>query len=348
MPNRKRLRLLVRHFHENGLKLLLENAGNVRELLQLLDVQLLPRIDFSQMRVVPGRFVQRDYRHLESDLVLQVPVRPRSGGKQRQILLYILIEHQSEPDLFMPLRALEYVVMIYKRQMRDWERQHHRLDQLRLQPVLPIVLYTGTRTWDQLSPIRDLVELGEELAEKIPAIQPLFLNVGRTTREALAKGGLFGLLLRLVQQRRTRLGVFEETLREVVSALEALADEDRQRWLELVSYIAALIYHERDVPEREPLLARVADSVQHDLHRREVFAMGKTIAEQLKEEGRQQGKVQARREALLDLLRHKFRKVPARLVERIQTTERLADLKAWFDQALDAKTLEELPLAAAE
>ena len=76
--------------------------------------------------------------------------------------------------------------------------------------------------------------------------------------------------------------------------------------------------------------------------------MGKTIAEQLKEEGRQQGKVQARREALLDLLRHKFRKVPARLVERIQTTERLADLKAWFDQALDAKTLEELPLAAAE
>jgi hypothetical protein len=104
--NRKRLRLLVRHFHENGLKLLLENPGNTHDLLQLLRVPLLPRMDFSKMRVVPGRFVQRDYRHLESDLVLRAPVRPRSGDKHRQILLYILIEHQSEPDRLMPLRVL--------------------------------------------------------------------------------------------------------------------------------------------------------------------------------------------------------------------------------------------------
>ena len=64
MSNRKRLRLLVRHFHENGLKFVLENPGNVRDLLQLLGVSLLPRIDFSHMQVVPGRFVGRDYRHL--------------------------------------------------------------------------------------------------------------------------------------------------------------------------------------------------------------------------------------------------------------------------------------------
>ena len=58
----------------------------------------------------PTTYVQRDYRHLESDLVLQVPVK--TGGKPRRILLYILIEHQSEPDRFMPLRVLEYVALI--------------------------------------------------------------------------------------------------------------------------------------------------------------------------------------------------------------------------------------------
>jgi hypothetical protein len=61
----------------------------------------------------------------------------------------------------------------------------------------------------------------------------------------LAQGGAFGLLLRLVQQRRTPLPVFEQTLREVVSVLERLGDKDRERWLELLSYIAALLYHER-------------------------------------------------------------------------------------------------------
>jgi hypothetical protein len=178
MSRRKRLRLLIRHFHENGLKWVLENPANVRDLLQLLHVQLLPRIDFTQMAVVPGRFVERDFRHVESDLVLRAPLRPRSGNKSRHLLLYLLIEHPSEPDPLMPLRVLEYVVMIYKRQLREWFQEHGNLDHCRLQPVLPIVLYTGTRTWDQLGALADLVELGDELRERIPQLQPLFLNVG--------------------------------------------------------------------------------------------------------------------------------------------------------------------------
>ena len=38
----------------------------------------------------------------------------------------------------MPFRTLEYVVMIYKKQMRDWLKKHGSLDKLNLQPVLPI------------------------------------------------------------------------------------------------------------------------------------------------------------------------------------------------------------------
>jgi hypothetical protein len=349
--NRKRLRLLVRNFHENGLKLLLENSGNVREVLQILEVRLLPRIDFAQMRVVPGRFVQRDYRHLESDLVLQVPLLPQQGGKLRRILLYILIEHQSEPDHLMPLRALDYVVMIYKRQMREWLQGHANLDHLRLQPVLPIVLYTGTRTWDKLIAIWELVELGDEMKELIPEFQPLFLNVGRTSREILGqRGGVFGMLLRLLQQRRARLKVFEEMLREVVRALEALAETDRQRWLELLSYLDALLYYERG-PDEHPLLQQtVFDAVQNDRHRQEVYDMGKTMAEYLKEEGEavglRKGEVRARQQWLVDLLRTKFGKLPASVVKRIETTDRSELLDAWFHEALDASKLAELSLTA--
>src|SRR5437762_270474 len=55
MIGRRRLRSLVRHVHEDGLKLMLEHPGNVRDLLQVLQVKLLPRIDFSKMHVVHGR-----------------------------------------------------------------------------------------------------------------------------------------------------------------------------------------------------------------------------------------------------------------------------------------------------
>jgi hypothetical protein len=157
-------------------------------------------------------------------------------------------------------------------------------------------------------------------------------------------------LLRLVQQRRTKLPVFEQTMREVVRDLQTLADEDRQRWLELLSYITAMIYNERDVPERELLLEKVADSVTNDAYRREVFDMGQTIAEHLKEQGRQeglqQGEVRSKRRWLVRLLRKRFGKVPAGLVKRIEATENLDLLDAWFDQALAVKKLEELSFTA--
>jgi hypothetical protein len=251
----------------------------------------------------------------------------------------------------MPLRVLEYVVAIYKRQLREWEKLHGNLDQFRFQPVLPIVLYTGTRTWKQLGRLAELVELGEELTEVIPQFQPLFLNVSRTSREELEqRGGSFGLLLRLVQQRRTRLPVFAQTLREVVRALEGLAEQDRERWLELLSYIDALLYYEREPDEQEPLRQTVVAAVESDPHRQEVYDMGKTMAEHLKEQGRdeglQQGALQNQRRVLLLLLRDKFPKLPARIVQRIEATEQFDLLDSWFQQALAAKKLADLSFAA--
>jgi hypothetical protein len=291
-----------------------------------------------------------DYRHLESDLVLQAPVRPTPGDKHRRLLLYILIEHQSEPDRLMPLRVLEYVVAVYKRQMRDWEKEHGNLDHFHFQPVLPIALYTGSRTWDKLGRLAELVELGDELAELIPEFQPLFLNVGQTSREVLERGSPFGLLLRLVQQRPTRLPVFEKSLREVVRALEGLADQDRQRWLELLSYIDALLYYEREPDEHEPLQQTVSDAVENDRHRQEVHNMAKTMAEHLMEKGEAKGRreeaVRTQRRLLLRLLQNRFPKMPERTVQRIEATEQLDLLDAWFDEAMTAKKLADLSFAA--
>jgi hypothetical protein len=353
--NRQQIRRLVRHFPENGLKVVLENAGNVRDLLRLLGVRAAERIDFARLRVEPAHFVQRDYRHLESDVVLSAPLRVGRRGRERLLTIYILIEHQSEPDPIMVFRALEYVVQIYRSQVRAWQQEHDSLDDFRFQPVLPVVLYSGTRTWERLARFVELLEGHEELPEGLtPEFLPLFLNVGRVPGEALeSEGGSFGLLLRLVQQRRARAEVFEELLRRVVRALEEeLADADRERWLGLLSYLQALIYHERETAEHEPMQRLVADSVQKDPHRREVFDMGKTMAETLKEEGMALGKAQeaahARQEMLLLQLRERFKRVPEGVVRRVESTEDLEQLKAWIKAFATARRLSDVgipPLA---
>ena len=70
------------------------------------------------MTVDPTTYITADYRHLVSDLVLDVLYRTRLGGRRRTLTLYILIEHQSEPDPFMSFWVLEYSMQIYKGQMR--------------------------------------------------------------------------------------------------------------------------------------------------------------------------------------------------------------------------------------
>src|SRR5689334_1213287 len=110
-----RIEQIARQFKANGMKLLLENPSNVQDLLTMVAADWARQIDFHRLQLVQTTFVQRDYRHVESDLVLMAPLRPTKGHPAaKKLVIYILIEHQSEPDRLMPLRILDYMLQIFK------------------------------------------------------------------------------------------------------------------------------------------------------------------------------------------------------------------------------------------
>ena len=108
---RSRIRQLVRQFKENGMKMMLEHPANVRDLLSLLHVPWLDDIDFGRLEQIKTTFIRRDYRHLASDIVLTAPLTS-TGRSRKRLLIYILIEHQSEPDRLMPLRLADSQLQI--------------------------------------------------------------------------------------------------------------------------------------------------------------------------------------------------------------------------------------------
>jgi hypothetical protein len=346
----ERLRQIFRQFPQNGMKLLLSEPANVRELLALAEAPLLSRIDFSGMKVEPTDFVTRDFRHVESDLVLSAPLRPGKGRRARQLLLYVLIEHQSEPDRLMPLRLLDYLVQLWKHQVRQWGQQHGGLASVRLSPILPVVFYTGTWAWESVGELPDLFEEGELFRAVTPLLTPLFVSLPGAPAAALEAGGPFGWLLRLVQQRRSSARTFEGLLRRAVGRLEAIADEERLRWLELLTYLHALVHHERQAGEREQMQRLIEASVQTDEHRQEVVMVRKTGADAYREEGAEQGRreeaVRSRQEMLVRLLRRRFKEVPAATEAVIQKTADVGQLEAWLEQMVTAKTLKEIGIGA--
>jgi predicted transposase YdaD len=347
-----RVRELVRHFRENGLKLLLQHPSNARDLLALAGWRLLDRIDFARMTVDPTTYIASDWRHVASDLVLHAPFRTRPGRRSRRwVTLYVLFEHQSEPDPVMMLRVLDYLVQIWKGQLRTWTQEHRSLAGFRLQPILPVVFYTGTRTWDELGRLVDLVEAGELFTDVTPEYRPLFVSLPALPAAALeSAGGELGWVFELIQQRRARPEEFADLVRRVVGHLEALARADHNRWLELVAYIRAMVYHDRQAPEQDPLVEVIEDSVGSEERRREVRRMGQTIAEALeakgrkkgRKEGRQEEAVRSRREMLLLLLRDRFRKVPKAIEQVVNATDDVARLTEWVRRVSSANTVEDV------
>src|SRR5438309_3635094 len=92
---------LVREFSSNGFKFLFRRGDNVADLLHWREPGIARRIDFRRLVVQPDTFVSAGFVQLESDVLLRAPFRARRG-RGEAIEVFILIEHQSEPDELMP------------------------------------------------------------------------------------------------------------------------------------------------------------------------------------------------------------------------------------------------------
>jgi hypothetical protein len=153
-------------------------------------------------------------------------------------------------------------------------------------------------------------------------------------------------MLRLVQQRTARSSEFEQLLRRVVLQLESMPARERLRWLELLSYVHALVYHERNPSERGGLQEAIEASVQTDVRRKEVFEMGKTIAQEIEQRGKQTGELHARKTTLIRLLRKRFGVLAPEIEQTIEATEEIAQLDEWLDRFATAKTLRDVGIAS--
>ncbi len=337
--NQDQLLALVRNFPQNGLRLLLETPATVREFLSVSAPKYVRLIDFDRMKPEPADFITRDFRHVESDLVLRAPARKGAARGLKEVFIYVLLEHQSGPERLMMLRLLDYTVQIYKSQMRAWEKKHRTLAGFKLQPVLPIVLYTGDRPWPKLEPLHALMNLGVEFASVTPAFEPILFNLSSTADARLRdEGGFFGLVLSLFRHRSDDATAFRSRLGDVVGALERMPRAERFRWLEMLTYLQALLYHVREGAEHDDLSAVVEASVNTDDLRRQFMAKKQTMAQKLQEDA----SISTSKDVLLRQLRIRFGEVPNAIGDRVRKTDALKTLATWLDRMMTANQIEDV------
>ena len=135
------------------------------ELRLLLPAEVSARIDWSTLRVEPTSVVDAALADTRSDVLFSARL------DDRELYLYLLLEHQSTADAWMPLRLLGYMLRIWE----GYLEKHP--DAKKLPAIVPMLLSHSDGGWSAPLAFRELLDLDAALAAEletcIPSFQPL-------------------------------------------------------------------------------------------------------------------------------------------------------------------------------
>jgi hypothetical protein len=345
-------RPLLHDFPDRAYRQLLEHPHNLRELLQEVEPAVAPHLRFDQAQLRPREQRHPDWRRSEVDLLFEIPYQEKPGAEELLSLVYVLVEHQSQPDQAMPLRTLLGAALEWERQWRGWrdQRVQGKPNVLRLGPVIPVIFHTGPAPWHVQRSMADLfAHVAEPLRKFVPGWTPQFFDLADKPPEMLAHAaGEWLRTMAVVRVEREANETFERILAEVARSLEPLAERDKMRWHDVMLFLASWVRYRRSPGEQSRLNAVVHDSHVNIALREEIETMQQTVGETWVEWAERhylaEGELRAIREVLRAQLEERFGPLPEALAQRIEACTDLAKLKACARQLVRINSPDELLL----
>jgi Putative transposase, YhgA-like len=308
--------------HDSSYKFLFSNPELVRDLIMgFIPDEWLQSLDYSTLEKVPGSYISEDFQQREDDIVWKVKV----GGDW--VYLYLLMEFQSSVDKYMALRMMVYIGLLYQ----DLIKRGEVLDDGRLPPILPIVLYNGSQKWTAATNISELIPVVPGLVSQFsPALQYLLIDENNYTDSELAS--LHNLVAAVFRLEHASSPSAVSELTNLLA--DWLSDRpDLRRMFAL--WIRATLMRKQEygivmpqVDDLQEIRVMLADKVEE---------WAKAYIAEGKQEGLQQGEVLA----LQRLLAKRFGVIPADTIALIANAP-VADIERWFDSAIDAKQLSDV------
>ena len=241
-------------------------------------------LDFSSIITCPNTFVDEDLKLLQSDILFKATI---SG---EEAYLYVLAEHQSQPDKLMPFRLVQYMTKIWDFHIK----QTGDASPLPLPAILPLIFFTGKGKYTAAHTIWDLCGNQAELMKRIWEAPFQVINVNTISDEVLTSHKWSGTL-EFIMRHRFRQHLNADLKKISININYLLQEKNRKLVVELLTYIVDMDEEHRTIQE---LINVIHDQVPPNVEN-EIMS----LAEILKEEGRLEGELKGKLEmaqAMLD------------------------------------------------
>ena len=306
-------------FPDRSAKWLLSNTDNLHGLLEIIGSDLVDSLDFRKVQRVNTTFIADNLREQESDLVFLLPFRE---ADETEVMIYILLEHQSTVDPAMGFRLLFYMVQIWDQQRQKWIAENVPKGQWRFRPIIPVVFYTGEQVWQTLPSLETLMDVPGPLVRFVPQFETLFLGVKSESDAILLKTERpFGWLMTLLKREAADAGEFSAALDRLSGHLETLSVAEGASWKQALYYLYLLVFYQRSVEEREILEQFISEHQQTLSLSTEEASLMQSMAEHYLEQGIEQGIEQGARqtsiESTLAILNERFPNAEATAVRSV-------------------------------
>jgi len=277
----------LHHVYDRFYKFLFSNKVLLEEFFTLFFPEVSRHIDFKKGRQLKSSFIKSDYTDREADVIYSVPL----AGKETYI--YILIEHQSQPDKKIFLRLLEY-------QLALWNEIIHQENAkpLALPPIIPVVVYNGAASWRIPTTFRkSFLHAPKDLIKMTPEFRYLLFDLHKIPESVLLEGPELIKKPLLLDKHRRHIDSKIKLFLEQVS--NSKADKKALKELLRAAYYF-ILYHTKMHPEQLEL--EIEENLIEEALKEEFMQVKKSAALQLIERGLEQGLEQGKIEMAEKLL----------------------------------------------
>jgi predicted transposase/invertase (TIGR01784 family) len=323
--------------HDPGHRLLFSYPQMVEDLIRgFIHEDWVSRLDFKTLERVNGSFVSEDLKDRQNDLIWRV--RWEGDGEEGWFYVYLLLEFQTAPDPFMPVRMLVYVGLLLQQLIRTLNLGAAD----KLPPILPILFYSGKRPWKVPLDLQSLfIPVPSGLDRYLPRLQYVLIDENRLSPgEQDQARNLVAALARL----ETSLDPehFSRIARELAQWLPP--GDLRRVFTAWVVRMVRRTFRGATIPEIEdleevPMLEETLREWQ-DRARREGRKEGRKEG---RREGREEGMLNGSRRIVLRQIERRFGTLPEQMKARINALSS-QELEKVADQILTANSLQELGL----
>jgi predicted transposase YdaD len=321
------------HAHDRLFRAGLSNpAAAAAFLIDRLPPEVAARIDWATLKLEPGSFVDPDLRLSESDLLFSA----KADG--RNIAIYVLFEHQSTRDPYLPMRLLRYMVRI-------WHRWEQNPDNRPPYPqIVSTVLAQNGSVWNvdpTLSSLFSFTGPDDPMRRYLPDFLYELIQLAALPFDAIRSTPDGILTLRVLKAERSG-----ELLTDPIWDEELLAKVLIDTFHLIVSYM-----YSRDSVDNDALFHKIK-SIGSEPHRTAAMTLAQKLRQdgiqegiktgELKgrEDGRMEERTDSRRQSVLEALALRFGPIPNALRDSLNAIADPDKLRALHRAAIVSDSLE--------